>query len=866
MRMRSTIWLVAGLWLAAVPGVVHAENGEDRPPKSWRIQDDGTPPIQVTRAVRTVVSSAKETAREISGEPVAENDAAAAPPPKLRTVQRETSTESDQDKKAQTQRSRRESWMDAARRLLDRGENKTYRFEPYVDDPRWDRAMRFLVEDECKKSLDLIDTIFEEASDEKESEWRRMEPVEYAVGRVKMCAGQPGEGKATLRRLRGRDGAVAEIAARRLGADPSPIQVAEDAEDKGLWQRMAEAKRLAARGELEDALGELGSLHASVSEAWQRYKVRMAEADLLLQHGRLDDAARAFLGVYEMARDWNLADDLSDRIESVERRTGLEILSLSARVDRMRELIQRGRYEKAKQVSIQNAKLAGISGREIEGWSFYRRALEAERKRRRNKADEYFAKAEARTENPVIRSRIYYGWARALRRLDRDDEAIELYDRLCSEFPRHRLCDDATYEAGRLYQYGNQHQKARDKFVEVVGLFPESDHVPDALWRGAFSAYVMGDYDAVDRPLKRLVNRYGQQTDASGLSMALKGRYWLGAAAFKRGDMDLAIRRLRQTVQRGALTWYGALAAARLQMIGEPPMRPVPPSDLTQSGIRDLASLRVPQQPRLAVAEMYARLGLYGNAADEVRRQLQVAPKPEKARTLLGVLWLRAGEISKAQWMMARHLEPSAPSIYSLREWGIAYPLAFMDVVQPKAMKYGISPFLMQGVIRQESGFQADISSYAGAVGLMQLMPNTANHLSDNYFDGSYVSRSALTDPANNVQYGAIYLKYLEHHTRGSVPMMLAGYNAGPAPLESWFERFGDREMDAWVESITYREARGYVRKVYTNYLRYAALYDGDLPEVAMDLPDDLGDWTTVQELRQNQASEPVSRRSSPRR
>jgi soluble lytic murein transglycosylase len=214
---------------------------------------------------------------------------------------------------------------------------------------------------------------------------------------------------------------------------------------------------------------------------------------------------------------------------------------------------------------------------------------------------------------------------------------------------------------------------------------------------------------------------------------------------------------------------------------------------------------------------------------------------------------------------MKDHIGPSAPTVYDLRDWGIAYPPAFLEHAHRWGAKYGVSPCLAQAIMRQESAFKPRVSSWVGAVGLMQLMPGTANTVSDDFLDGRYISRGRLQRPETNVQLGTIYIRALTAYTRGRVPMALAGYNAGPAPLNSWFDRYGDREIDAWVESITYKQARGYARKVYTNYIRYSVLYANQLPELHLTLPDDFDEWGEVPELKQGtEEGEPVSRLRRP--
>lgn len=865
--------------------------------EDWRIQLDDDPPYQVRRAVRQVNETATIVASRIAGvdppERVAMPDAITdssetdAPStddggntgrtPEFRRLSRSnSSSEPDRSDGATGSASAPApsghvasaadvldtsgGLFEAVRGWTQPAADQTLELEPYVDDPRWREAMQLLVDDDCEEALDKVDSVLEARQGDDDGE--RPPAVDYVVARVKMCTDQEAEGRQTMHALADGDGTVARLAHRRLGGNLRPIEPTDDDDGVGtsFAGRLREAKRAAARGHLGKAIETLADLRDSLERAWQRYRLRLAEAEMFLDSGQIAGAARRFLGVYELTRDWEIGDRIAERIEKIEKRHDIQILPFEARVDRMRELISRGRYDKARRVSIENAKIAGVSGDEIDGWSAYRKALQAERQRDRERADELFERAERLVESPVIRSRIYYGWARALRRLDRDDEAIELYDRLCREYPRHRLCDDARYQAGRLYQYSNEHQKARSKFADVVGLHPDSQHVPDSLWRGAFSAYVMGDYEAVERPLRRLRDQYGDQEDSSGLPLSLKARYWLGAAAFKRGDLDLARERLQETINRGALTWYGRLAAARMKRMGVEPVVPRPPARLTNQTLESLETLAIPDDERLEVVAEYARLGLYENAIEELDRQMDVRPLPDKAHRLKASLQLVAGEVHEAHWMMAARIgHQSTPTVYDLRDWGIAYPVDYLDLAHKYGNRYGVSPFAVQGLMRQESGFRPAVRSWVGAVGLMQLMPGTGNEVSDDFLDGEYIDRQEMSQPETNVELGTMYLRALTGYTKGRLPMAFAGYNAGPAPLDSWFRRFGDREIDAWVESITYEQARGYSRKVYTNYVRYAALYGGRLPTPRLDLPDQFGEWGEAPELQQTEPQRPVS-------
>jgi soluble lytic murein transglycosylase len=135
----------------------------------------------------------------------------------------------------------------------------------------------------------------------------------------------------------------------------------------------------------------------------------------------------------------------------------------------------------------------------------------------------------------------------------------------------------------------------------------------------------------------------------------------------------------------------------------------------------------------------------------------------------------------------------------------------------PQAVAYAIS--------RQESGFDARARSHAGALGLMQLMPETARRIARDV--GVSHSTARLTsDPAHNVTLGAYHLDELIAEYNGSYILTFIAYNAGPRRVPQWIERFGDPrsgQIDVidWIELIPFSETRSYVQRVLENIFVY---------------------------------------------
>jgi len=132
---------------------------------------------------------------------------------------------------------------------------------------------------------------------------------------------------------------------------------------------------------------------------------------------------------------------------------------------------------------------------------------------------------------------------------------------------------------------------------------------------------------------------------------------------------------------------------------------------------------------------------------------------------------------------------------------------------------YHIDPCLVLAFARTESGFRSRAVSTAGARGVMQILPGTANQV-----DGKTAAKSQLNDPAYNLGLGERYLQSLMAQTNGNLFQLAAAYNAGPAALTRWLTARPDIANDPllFIESIPYSETRNYIKHVMTNYWLYA--------------------------------------------
>jgi hypothetical protein len=158
--------------------------------------------------------------------------------------------------------------------------------------------------------------------------------------------------------------------------------------------------------------------------------------------------------------------------------------------------------------------------------------------------------------------------------------------------------------------------------------------------------------------------------------------------------------------------------------------------------------------------------------------------------------------------------------------WKNFYPLAYAKAIHDNAKIFNVDPYFVKGLIRQESLFNSQVQSRAGAIGLMQIMPETGRVLYANSKKSEPFNTTILFNPETNIQLGIQYIDQLNKRFKKNRTHILISYNAGPHNLKKWLKRFSHlQDPDVFIESIPYPETRKYVKKVLRNYGIYQSLY-----------------------------------------
>ena len=183
---------------------------------------------------------------------------------------------------------------------------------------------------------------------------------------------------------------------------------------------------------------------------------------------------------------------------------------------------------------------------------------------------------------------------------------------------------------------------------------------------------------------------------------------------------------------------------------------------------------------------------------------------------------LTAAEVARRHGLYDRAIN-TANRTESQHDFKMRFLSPHREIMKDIVRMYGLDEALVYGLIRQESRFIADIKSHAGAAGLMQLMPATANWVAKKLGMTDF-HQYKLADVSTNLQLGTYYLHHVLISLDNQPLLALAAYNAGPGRARRWRDDSKTLEGVIYAETIPFNETRDYVKKVMENAMYYAKI------------------------------------------
>lgn len=410
--------------------------------------------------------------------------------------------------------------------------------------------------------------------------------------------------------------------------------------------------------------------------------------------------------------------------------------------------------------------------------------------------------------------------ARATSRAGDDRAAIKQYKEFAARYPKSRLTPDALFLAAWLSAREKLPNASKDLKAFVASKYAAQSPGlrRDAIWELGFHAFEA----RAGKDAKKWLEAYEATVDRP--FDHARAAYWRGRTALLLHDESEARAQFTRVLEEDRLGYYAQLAARRLMALGieqptafAPDSKPLP-------------------RPKLATlppeVRFYRDLGLYADAADAAIRFL--GQEPDRARRIAALL--EAGEPNRvsaaAEPLIDRILE-AFPTPEHEWAWNALLPRPYLHIVSEQTERNHLDPALFYGHMQVESHYKPRVISSADAMGLMQMLPQTAAKVAEGL--QLKFERSDLMRPHINITLGASYLAGLVARYQGQFPLAIAAYNAGTTKVDEWLGRHNaEFELDRWVESIPVEQTRNYVRRVIGGWSRYHALSD---PIHPWDLP-----------------------------
>jgi soluble lytic murein transglycosylase len=392
-----------------------------------------------------------------------------------------------------------------------------------------------------------------------------------------------------------------------------------------------------------------------------------------------------------------------------------------------------------------------------------------------------------------------------------------MFERLLAEHPEASNVSDVLLQLARARAELGQFDAAREAFQGVITRYPDSTAAASARWEVAWLEYRAGRFRESALAFRQL--------STTVASARLAGLYWAGRCLDQLGEKSAALALYREVLTRGPQGYYGILAARRVP--GKAPAPLAMPIKLAADPI----SLLKPDV-RYQRAQALGSIGFDGFAIVELEALGRDALTEGDRAWGLGVAFAEMGESGRSLRYLRRALgaavEAGAPGLPS-QLWQLYYPLGYGEHVRASARSVGMDPYMVAAVIREESSYDPRARSGVGAVGLMQLMPDTARILAQE-IGRPLTEMAALWEPPVNITLGSRYLSQLT--ARFKEPLLaVAAYNAGPHRVQRWVAERPGVDLEEFVDQIPFDETRAFAKRVFTSWHHYRRLYgDGAAP------------------------------------
>jgi soluble lytic murein transglycosylase len=441
------------------------------------------------------------------------------------------------------------------------------------------------------------------------------------------------------------------------------------------------------------------------------------------------------------------------------------------------------------------------------------------------------ALSQVRSRTPKLTAETLYYKSLAQLSLGSEAAALETLAELRRVAPSSERIGDLLYAVGRHYDKLGRDEQASAYYTQFVRQFPQGEGADEAHFWLAWRAHTAKDYRTASRLLIEHVANYSDVTDNRG-----KAGFWAACDAERSGDKETAMTLYRAMLLRYGAGWFGVNAERRIARLADDGVRgkPLESNLLLRRAVAGLQTVKLPQETvkepdaeRLTKAEQLTRVTFYQSAMNELDAAREKYPDSPSVNLRTAQIFRIQGEPVAAINALKRAYPDYGqmlPEEGTREVWEVFYPLKWWSNIKEEAKRHNLDPYLIAGLIRQESVFIPNAHSYANAYGLMQLLPYVGRDVARKTGAGA-ITTNDLYNPVLNIQLGTAFVKELTDQFN-RFEYVAAAYNGGPTRVRKWLKELPTAEIEEWVESIPLEQTRLYVQGVYRNARQYQRLYD----------------------------------------
>ena len=384
----------------------------------------------------------------------------------------------------------------------------------------------------------------------------------------------------------------------------------------------------------------------------------------------------------------------------------------------------------------------------------------------------------------------------------------------------------ALFDLGWVQENEEHFDEALKSYRQLTQQYPSSRFASDAYWRIGWIQFKHKQYDESIKTFASLMRLF------PGNRLAMAAHFWT-AKCHERKNQPEKAKKIYHEVLEAHHWYYASRAEVVLRQMGERI------KDVRISSVSNRVNAVSNHSKWMKVGlRRSARIGklidlkFYDDAITEIQGDINLERGAQNSNYyFLIICYQRMRKFDEA-YDYAQQLSTFASirdenGAIPLELYQLLYPVYYDDIIKKYSEKYEMDPLFVAAMILEESRFGAESISWAGAIGLMQIMPQTGRELARQLKIRRF-EKNLLLSPSVNIEMGTKYMKFLMNRFQDNHALVTGAYNGGPGRMSRWVRERGLADLDEFIEDIAIDETRRHIKKVLDSFYVYRKLYPSE--------------------------------------